>query len=164
MTLQASVQAPAAVFVCFGRRVGISKTQFSTKDMRRTDSSFAICHLCYRGPTGRPSKKSIVQRRGGMNARLCDDGECALRGAAQLRAFASRTNKSGDLGPATADTSSLSVINYQVLAVYRVLVPACLRACQPGLPRLPLIPPNSGPTTPSSLAPLVNQVCSHDRR
>lgn len=121
----ASLQTPAAVFVCLGRRVGISKTRFSAEDMRRIDSLFAICHLCYREPTGRQSRKSIVQRCGGMNVRLCDDSEWALRGVAQLRALASGTNKSGDLGPATADTSSLSVINYQVLAISEVLVPAC---------------------------------------
>lgn len=116
----ASLQTPAAVFVCLGRRVGISKTRFSAEDMRRIDSLFAICHLCYREPTGRQSRKSIVQRCGGMNVRLCDDSEWALRGVAQLRALASGTNK-----PATADTSSLSVINYQVLAISGVLVPAC---------------------------------------
>lgn len=63
----ASLQTPAVVFVCLGRRVGISKTRFSAEDMRRIGSLFAICRLRYREPTGRPSRKCIVQRCGGMN-------------------------------------------------------------------------------------------------
>lgn len=88
----ASLQTPTTVFVCLGRRVGISKTRFSGEDMRRIGGLFAICRLHYREPTGRRSRKSIVQRCGGMNVRLCGDSEWAQRGAARLRVFASRTN------------------------------------------------------------------------
>lgn len=151
----ASLRTPAVVFVCLGRRVGISKTRFSAEDMRRIGSLFAICRLRYREPTGRPSRKCIVQRCGGMNVWLCDDSEWALRGAAQLRALASGTNKSGDLGPAIIIVIII-IINHQVLAVSGVLVPAC-----PAPDSTP--PPPSGRNAPSCSAPLRNQVRSHDR-
>lgn len=103
----------SALFVCLGHPVGISKTRFRPEHMRRIDGLFCDQpSLLSRSNRKTKGKKSIVQRCGGMNVRLCDC-EWGPERSRTTPGPASETNKSGDLGPMTADTSSLSVMNYQ---------------------------------------------------